>query len=76
MMTRYGAALIRKLPNDSILSVYRVGKAWHWSAVTADGGEARYSRPFATEREARVAAVLFANQVELASTGRASTGRA
>jgi hypothetical protein len=70
MMTRHGASLIRKLADGAILSVFPVGKAWHWSAVTADGTEARYSRPFATEPEARVAATLYANEVELASMGR------
>jgi hypothetical protein len=39
--------------------------------VTADGTEARYSRPFATEPEARLAATLYADEVELAAVYRA-----
>lgn len=69
------AILSRRLANGAVLTVLAERGSWFWSAVAADGSEARYSRWFPTECEARRDAVLFANEVELATTDAPAVSR-
>ncbi len=59
------AILSRRLANGAVLTVFVERGSWFWSAVAADGSEARYSRPITTEAAARRDAMLFAWEVEL-----------
>lgn len=56
---------VSKLADGSLFALFRVYAKWFYTIVSADGRHAVYSRPYATEREARIAAMLCRTEIAL-----------